>query len=82
MLFVNDPIDVEVRISAEGELCPLAFSWRRQRYPVISVGRTYTQDDDRYILVMTPGDRIFELRWHIPDNRWFVSRAPQQFTVA
>ena len=82
MLFVDDPIDVEVRISAQGELRPLAFTWRGQPYPVTGVGRSYLQGEDRYILVMTPGDRIFELRWRMPDNRWFVSRAPQQFTLA
>ncbi len=82
MRFIDDAIDVDVHIGAEGDVQPLAFSWHGQRYPIVGIGRTYTQNDDRYFLVMTPGDRIFELRWHVPDNRWFIARAPEGRRVA
>lgn len=76
MRFVDDPIIVDARHDTQGNVMPLAFTWRGQHYPVTGLGRTYTQDDDRYFLVMTPGDQIFELRWQAADNRWFVTRAP------
>jgi hypothetical protein len=82
MRFIGEAIDVNVHINAEGEVRPLSFTWRGQHYPISGIGRTYTQDGDRYFLVVTPGDRIFELRWHIPDNRWFIARAPASRMVA
>ncbi len=81
MRFVNDPIVVNMRTNAEGQVQPLAFVWHGRHYPITGVGRTYTQNDERYFLVMTPGDRVFELRWNLQDNCWFVSRAPESRLV-
>ena len=81
MRFVDDPVEVDVRVGTDGDVHPLAFTWRGQRYPVTGLGRTSTQGDKRYFLVMTPGDRVFELCWHVPDNRWLLTRAPEDRVV-
>jgi hypothetical protein len=77
MYFVDEPIEVDVHIDAGGEVRPLAFTWRGQRYVVSGLGRTRQQGEERYFLVMTAGERIFELCWHIPDNRWRLARASE-----
>lgn len=82
MRFVDDLVEVDAHIDAEGQVRPLAFTWRGQYYRVAGIGRTHVQDDNRYFLVMTSGERVFELRWHIPDNRWFVTRAPGRRLMA
>ena len=82
MRFVNEPIEVELHIGTDGSVRPGLFTWRGRRYPVTGVGRTYERGDSRYFLVMVPGDRIFELRWHVPDNQWSVSRIPQDRLAA
>ncbi len=76
MRFVDEPVEVDVHIDAQGEARPTAFTWRKRAYPITGIERTYTQEDDHYFLVMSWGERIFELRWHRPDNRWFICRAP------
>jgi hypothetical protein len=82
MRFVDDPIEVEIRVDTQGNLHPLAFTWHGRPYPITGIGRTYTQDNNRYFLVMTLGDRIFELCWHAADNRWTVTRAPENRAMA
>lgn len=82
MRFVDDPIEVDVHISAQGEVRPISFTWRKRTFAITGLGRTSTKGDDHYFLVMTAGDRIFELRWHVPDNRWFLARASEGRPVA
>jgi hypothetical protein len=74
MQFVNQPVPVEVRISAEGTPQPIAFAWASRRYQIASYGRTWVEDGVRCFLVMTPLNEIFELRL-LTDGRWILTRA-------
>jgi hypothetical protein len=76
MRFVDEPIEIELHVSATGQVQPLRFTWRGRQYIVTGQGRTTPQGDNHYFLVMTTGERIFELRWHVADNCWFLARAP------
>ena len=75
-----EPTEVEVRVDADGQATPLAFTWRGQRMSVIGVGRCWVEADGGHILVMTPGERVFELL-HLSDGRWEVVRAPDRPAV-
>ena len=81
MTFVNEPVPVEVRISVDGTPQPVAFAWEGRRYKVADRGRTWVEGDARCFLVMTPGERIFELRL-LPDGRWILARAAERPHIA
>ncbi len=74
MRFVNEPVSVEVRVSADGTPQPLAFAWEGRRFQVADYGRTWVENDIRCFLVMTPAQEIFELRL-LSDGRWILARA-------
>jgi hypothetical protein len=75
-----EPTEVEVRVDADGQVTPLAFTWRGQRMSVTGAGRRWVEADGEHILVMTPGERIFELL-RSPDGRWGIVRAPDRPAV-
>ena len=81
MRFVNEPVPVEVRISADGTPQPVAFAWEGRRYEVADRGRTWVEGDVRCFLVMTPTEQIFELR-RLPDGRWILARAAERPHIA
>lgn len=74
MRFVNEPVSVEARVSADGTPQPLAFAWEGRRFKVADYGRTWVENGIRCFLVMTPAQEIFELRL-LPDGRWILARA-------
>jgi hypothetical protein len=74
MRFVNEPVSVEARVSADGTLQPLAFEWEGCRFVVADYGRTWVENGIHCFLVMTPAQEIFELR-QFPDGRWILARA-------
>ncbi len=81
MRFVNEPVPVEVRISADGAPQPVAFAWEGRRYEVADRGRTWVEGDVRCFLVMTPTDQVFELRV-LSDGRWMLARAAERPHIA
>ncbi len=81
MRFVNEPVPVEVRVSADSTPQPVAFAWEGRRYEVADRGRTWVEGDVRCFLVMTPGEQIFELRL-LPDGRWMLARAAERPHIA
>ncbi len=81
MRFVDEPIQVEVRIGADGIPQPLAFAWEGHRYVVADRGRAWIEDGIRRFLVMTPSEEVFE--WALlPDGRWLLARASDRSHLA
>jgi len=81
MKLVNEPVPVEVRISADGAPQPVAFAWEGRRYEVADRGRTWVEGDVRCFLVMTPTEQVFELCL-LPDGRWMLARAAERPHIA
>jgi hypothetical protein len=75
-----EPTEVEIRVDSDGRATPLAFTRRGQRVRVVGVGRRWVEADGEHILVMTPGERIFELL-RSPDGKWGIVRAPDRPAV-
>jgi hypothetical protein len=73
MRFVNEPVSVEIRVSADGTPQPVAFAWQGRRYEVANRGRTWVEDGVRCFLVMTSAQEIFELHL-LTDGRWILAR--------
>jgi hypothetical protein len=65
-------IQVTARFDDQGKVTPLRFVWQGNTYPVDATGRRWQDDKGQHVLVMVPGDRVFELIF-IPTNlRWFL----------
>jgi hypothetical protein len=67
--------EVEVRFDEEGALTVLSFVWQGFNYPVTSQGRQWVAADGQHFLVMTIGERVFELVW-AGRGPWLVLRVP------
>jgi hypothetical protein len=75
---VDHPTEVEVRFEQDGRPYPLSFTWEGERLRVTSVGRTWLDDAGRHLLVMTMGDRVFELLLRRSDLAWRVVGVPER----
>lgn len=67
-----EPVAVTARFDVNGKIIPQSFSWKNKNYKVASVGRSWENETGRHILVMTPGDRVFELIFVPVSNLWFL----------
>jgi nicotinamide-nucleotide amidase len=74
-----ESIPVEARLDPDGSLRPIAFEWRGQRYQIESLGRQWQEVDSHHFLVMTAGDRVFELAYLSGENQWQLRRSPEDF---
>lgn len=76
-----EEIDVVARFERSGRISPQSFTWRQVDYPVTSVGRAWQDDAGQHILVMVPGDRVFELVFAPSQGRWWL-RQPGKMLAA
>jgi hypothetical protein len=79
MVPMDEPIEVEARFLADGEIQPRAFRWQDRLYPIAAVGRQWTQEGERRFLVMTPDERVFELALLTDVAGWRLRRTPAAF---
>ena len=79
---MTEPAEVEARFGEDGKITMLSFTWRGRRLPVTSMGREWEAEEGHHFLVMTTGDRIFELNFHATSGLWNVVRAPEERAVA
>jgi hypothetical protein len=75
---MNEPTEVEARFGADGAITLLSFTWQGRVLRVTGMGRQWAEGDTTHFLVMTPGDRIFELACHRATGQWRILRAPEQ----
>ena len=68
------PVEVTARFNPNGDITPVRFKWRDQDFPVLSTGRQWRDDRGLHILVMVPGDDVFELLYAAEDSRWYLSK--------
>ena len=79
---MTDPTEVEARFGEDGKITVLSFAWRGRRLPVTSMGREWETEAGHHFLVMTTGERVFELIYHSASGLWHVASAPEQRVVA
>lgn len=73
--FYDDSIGLTVSANHEGELTPISFNWQGKQHTVTSVGRQWTSDEGRHVLVMTAAGSRFELQLSRQDLAWYLKRA-------
>jgi len=69
---------VEARFDQTGEITVLSFTWRGRARPVTSVGRHWSAADGRHFLVMTTGERVFELLHEPESGAWKIVSEPER----
>jgi len=67
-----EPVEVTALFDEAGEIRPLKFTWKGQVYPVDMAGRRWTDERGQHVLVMVPGDRVFELVFDSHGPRWYL----------
>jgi hypothetical protein len=78
--FVDQTVNVEVRLRKDGTAVPLAFAWNRRRYEVVSWGRVNTKSKGegegthRCHLVQTAGPETWELCQDTETAQWTLTR--------
>jgi len=76
--FVAEAVSVEVQVRSDGEVRPLAFSWRGRGYQIESWGRHGVEVRDgrslHCYLVQTPGGDTWELGQDTETAQWLLMR--------
>jgi hypothetical protein len=67
-----EPVEVTARFDTDGGVHPVKFGLRSQTYHVESTGRSWQDAGGYHILVMTAGDRVFELIFSVEETRWYL----------
>ena len=73
-----EPTEVEARFSTDGQIRVLSFTWHGTNLAVASHGRSWGTEDGLHYLVMTPGDRVYELLYEPVKGLWSVVRTWQE----
>jgi hypothetical protein len=56
----------------EGQIEPLRFTWKGYDYPVTSTGRRWEDEQGMHILIMVPGDTVYEILFVPAEIRWYL----------
>jgi hypothetical protein len=76
------PVQVTARFDPDGKATPLSFTWLGQTYPVNAIGRRWSDEEGQHILVMVPGEQVFELIFAPADARWYLRQPGKNQMVA
>ena len=74
--------EVEARFGDDGRITVRRFAWQRRAYLVLSHGRQWVAEDGRHLLVMTAGERVFEILYEEAAGQWVLVRGPAESGVA
>lgn len=78
-VFVNEEINVLVRVMNNGSIRPTSFLWRDKNRYVSDVGRQWEERVDgravRCFLIQTVDNNTYEICWDPAGDRWVLYRA-------
>lgn len=80
--FYDEPIDVTAAIDPKGQIAPQRFIWQGKPHTVTDVGRQWTSEEGRHVLVMTGDGSRFELQLSRQSLVWYLRRAWQTEILA
>jgi len=67
-----EAIEVTAEFDRKGRVTPLSFKWRDHLYTVTSTGRQWEAEDERHVLVMAAGDKVFHLCFVRDKGYWYL----------
>ncbi len=73
-----ESIEVTARFDLDGKITPLRFVWRGQSYQVSATGRQWQQAGEWHVLVMVPGEQVYELVFDPGQRCWYMARSPTE----
>ena len=76
---MSDVIHVEARFRENGEILPLVFVWEDHRFAVLALGRRWQKGPSHHFLVMTSGEKVFEIAYNQDEGNWRMGRSPAEF---
>jgi hypothetical protein len=73
-------VEVTARFDDKGTITPLKFTWQGSQYSVTSTGRAWEDEAGKHVLVMVPGERVFELLFVPASGLWYLKQpySPRQ----
>ncbi len=71
------PVAVEAKFETDGSIRPLVFVWEDELISITSLGRQWEQDGEIHFLVMSLGERVYELAYRPSEGRWRLYPRPQ-----
>ena len=75
-------IEVVARFDLQGKITPLRFTWQGQKYAVAATGRRWQDEAGLHILVMAPGEHVYELVYVAGEARWYLKQISSHNLVA
>ena len=82
MSFVDEPTAVEARFDDDGAVHPRRVTWDQSWLDVSDVGRQWTDEAGRHVLVMVADRQTYELLLNRESLAWRVVRAPDHLAFA
>lgn len=79
---MSTPATVEARFAEDGDIAILSFTWQGRALPVTGMGRRWDENGAAHFLVMTLGERIFELIFERAAGKWTVSETSPKKAAA
>ena len=76
-----EAINVTARLDPQGVIYPLQFTWGAVSYLVTGIGRRWQDETGQHILVMVPGDRVYELVYIPVEGGWFLRQPHAPYTA-
>lgn len=77
-----ETVEVLARFDTQGKVTPMNFTWNGHTYPIESTGRCWQDVRGKHILVMVPGERVFELLFNVQEGLWFLLKVGEGRTMA
>ena len=72
--FFDDPVSVTVSVDAQGQTTFQSISWQEQRYPIVTVGRQWDDEDGRHVMAEAVDGTRFELQLRRENLIWYVRK--------
>ncbi len=67
-----EEIEVTACFDTNGDIIPIYFTWKNQRYKVISIGRHWQTEAEYHILVMNHKNQTFQLIFKPNPPKWYL----------
>jgi hypothetical protein len=73
-----EAVEVTARFDPQGEITPLTIIKDHKEIPISGIGRRWSDARGVHILVMVPGEQIYDLFFASSENRWYLGHPGQE----
>ncbi|MEW5867746.1 MAG: hypothetical protein AB1894_00605 [Chloroflexota bacterium] len=69
-----EAVEVTARFDPTGKIFPQRLIWHGRTFDSIDTGRQWVEEDSYHILIMLPGEQVYELVFVPKELTWYLSR--------